>query len=217
MEGDIVGVCGLLGAGKTEIARSIFGLDPYDSGRIFLFGEEIVKPLPAKMIEKKVVLLTEERKLEGFIPLMSICENITLSVMRTFRNKLGYIDRNIQKTFAQTQVEQMGVKMSSIEQPVVSLSGGNQQKVVLTKCMANKPRLFLLDEPTRGVDVFAKSEIYKHLRQATENKTTILIFSSELEELLENCSKIIILKKGQVTGMVDTATINKSDLLGLLG
>jgi ABC-type sugar transport system ATPase subunit len=217
LEGDIVGVCGLLGAGKTEIARCIFGLDLYDSGQIFLFGEEILKPLPARMIEKKVVLLTEERKLEGFIPLMSIRENTTLSIMRTLRGSLGCLDRNLQKRFAQEQAEQMGIKMSSIEQPVLSLSGGNQQKVVLAKCMANKPRLFLLDEPTRGVDVFAKSEIYKYLRRAAENKTTILIFSSELEELLENCSKIIVLKKGRITGVVDTAETNKSDLLGLLG
>jgi ABC-type sugar transport system ATPase subunit len=216
MEGDIVGVCGLLGAGKTEIARSIFGLDNFDSGNIVLFGEKITRPYPDKMIERGVVLLTEERKLEGFIPLMSIRENTTLSIMNTLRNKLGFLDRQAQENFARRQAEQMSIKMSGIEQPVVSLSGGNQQKVVMAKCMANKPKLFLLDEPTRGVDVYAKSEIYKYLRQAAEDGTTVLIFSSELEELLENCSKIIILKKGHVTGLVNTVETSKSELLELL-
>jgi ABC-type sugar transport system ATPase subunit len=215
-EGDIVGVCGLLGAGKTEIARSIFGLDVFDSGNIVLFGEKITKPRPDKMIKKGVVLLTEERKLEGFIPLMPIRENITLSVMNTLRNKLGLLDRKAQEIFALKQADQMSVKMSSIEQPVVSLSGGNQQKVVIAKCMANRPKLFLLDEPTRGVDVYAKSEIYKYLHRAAAGGTTVLIFSSELEELIENCSKIIILKKGHVTGLVNTMETSKSELLGLL-
>jgi ABC-type sugar transport system ATPase subunit len=195
----------------------VFGLDPFDSGRIFLFGEEIPHPRPDLMIAKKVVLLTEERKLEGFIPLLSIRENTTLSIMKTLRNSLGCLDKKNQKHFARNQAEQMDIKMSGIEQPVVSLSGGNQQKVVIAKCMANRPRLFLLDEPTRGVDIYAKSEIYRYLRRAAEEKTTILIFSSELEELIENCRKIIIIKKGRVTGMVNAAETNKSDLLERLG
>ena len=107
--------------------------------------------------------------------------------------------------------------MSGIEQSVVSLSGGNQQKVVIAKCLSSEPRLFLLDEPTRGVDVYAKSEIYKILRNAAEAGTAILIFSSELEELLENCSKIIILKKGSVSGIVNAAEMTKNDLMGLIG
>ncbi|MCC8180732.1 MAG: ATP-binding cassette domain-containing protein, partial [Planctomycetes bacterium] len=106
---------------------------------------------------------------------------------------------------------------SSIEQPVVALSGGNQQKVVIAKCMASRPKLFLLDEPTRGVDVYAKSEIYRYLREAAAAGTTIIIFSSELEELLENCRSIIVLKKGRVTETVEAATTSKADLLGLIG
>jgi ABC-type sugar transport system ATPase subunit len=217
LSGDIVGVCGLLGAGKTEIARSIFGLDRFDSGKIILFGEEVPNPTPAGMIAKDVVLLTEERKLEGFVPLMSIRENATMSIMRRLRNRSGRLNLKAQCEFAQDRAERLDVKMSSVEQPVVSLSGGNQQKVVIAKCMASNPKLFLLDEPTRGVDVFAKSEIYKYLRQAAENGTTIIIFSSELEELLENCSKIVVLKKGRVTGMVNAAETSKNDLLAMIG
>lgn len=215
--GDIVGVCGLLGAGKTEIARAIFGLDSYDSGKIVLDGKEITKPTPDLMIKNKVALLTEERKLEGFIPLMSIRENSTLSVMKNMRKKNRTIDFTQQSAFAENIAKKMHMKMLSIEQSVVSLSGGNQQKVVIAKCMASKPKLFLLDEPTRGVDVYAKSEIYKILREAAESGTTIIIFSSELEELLANCRKIIILKKGQISGVVDAATTTKNELLGLIG
>ena len=215
--GDIVGVCGLLGAGKTEIARAIFGLDPFDAGSISLFGQEVRSPTPSGMIAREVVLLTEERKLEGFVPLLSIRENSTLSVMRRMRNAWRTIDLGRQDEFARERAERLGVKMSSIEQPVVSLSGGNQQKVVIIKCMASNPRLFLLDEPTRGVDVYAKSEIYRFLREAADAGTTVMIFSSELEELLENCGKIVILKKGRVTGVVEAAATTKNDLLGLIG
>ncbi|NLY44699.1 MAG: sugar ABC transporter ATP-binding protein [Tissierella sp.] len=216
-EGDIVGVCGLLGAGKTEIARAIFGLDEYSSGKILLHGEEIEKPRPDTMIRKKVALLTEERKSEGFIPLLSIKENSALSIMKILSSKLGIINRNKLEGFANNIANQMTVKMSSINQSVVSLSGGNQQKVVIAKCLASEPDLFLLDEPTRGVDVYAKSEIYKILREEAEKGTSIVIFSSELEELLANCSKIIVLKKGQITEQVDVKDLSKNSLLSMIG
>lgn len=215
--GDIVGVCGLLGAGKTEIARSIFGLDPFDSGEVLLFGKKVPRPRPDIMIKNKVALLTEERKLEGFVPLLSIRENSTLSIMKRMRGKFGILDKTKQKSFAQDLAKRMMVKMTSVDQPVVSLSGGNQQKVVIAKCLAIRPKLFLLDEPTRGVDVYAKSEIYKILRDVASAGTAILIFSSELEELLENCSSIIILKKGSIAGVVNTTDITKNDLLSMIG
>jgi ABC-type sugar transport system ATPase subunit len=215
-EGDIVGVCGLLGAGKTEIARAIFGLDAVSEGRLVISGEEIKKPDPACMIEKKVALLTEERKLEGFIPLLSIRENESLSIMRRFRKMLG-INYRKQRAFASEASTEMRIKMTGVEQSAVSLSGGNQQKVVLAKCLASKPKLFLLDEPTRGVDILAKSEIYKILRKSAENGTAVIIFSSEIEELLANCSKIFILKKGELTNCVSSLDVSKNDLLTMIG
>lgn len=215
--GEIVGVCGLLGAGKTEIARAIFGLDMFNSGELVLEGEIVRRPKPDRMIEKKVALLTEERKLEGFIPLLSIRENESLSVMGSLAGPLGIIDRKRQREFAENLARRMTVKMSDIEQSVVSLSGGNQQKVVIAKCLASQPKLFLLDEPTRGVDVYAKTEIYKILRQAAAEGTAILIFSSELEELLANCGRILVLKKGEITGEVSTGELTKNDLLAMIG
>lgn len=215
-EGEIVGVCGLLGAGKTEIARAIFGIDKYDSGEIFIYGNKINKPRPDIMIKNKVVFLSEDRKIEGFIPLLSIRENTTLSIIEKMRSKFKTIDNKKQKNFVEDMAKQMTIKMSSIEQSVVSLSGGNQQKVIVARCLSTKPKLFLLDEPTRGVDVYAKSEIYKILRKTAKSGTSILIFSSELEELLENCSRIIILKKGSIAGSVNTNEVTKKDLLSMI-
>jgi ABC-type sugar transport system ATPase subunit len=215
-KGDIVGVCGLLGAGKTEIARAIFGLDTFDRGNICIDGKPIERLSPDSMLKYGVALLTEERKYEGFVPLLTIRENVTLSINRQFRKGLG-LDLPRQKRYAQRVAETMMVKMVGIEQPVVSLSGGNQQKVVLAKCLASNPRLFLLDEPTRGVDVLAKSEIYKILRTYAEDGTSVVIFSSEIEELLANCSKIFILKKGVLVDCVDSRSVTKNDLLGMIG
>ena len=214
--GDIVGVCGLLGAGKTEVARCIFGLDPYDEGELFIFGEKIVKPRPDIMIEKKITLLTEERKREGFVPLLSIRENESLSILKRFRNRLGAIKRKEQSAFSKEISERVSVKMLGVEQSVISLSGGNQQKVTIAKCLASDPKIFLLDEPTRGVDVYAKSEVYRILRKEVEKGTSVIIFSSELEELIENCSKIFILKKGCLSNMVYAAQTSKNELLSLI-
>ncbi len=214
--GDIVGVCGLLGAGKTEIARAIFGLDSFDNGNIYIDGKKIENPCPEGMLKQGVALLTEERKHEGFVPLLSIRENETLSINKRFKKGLR-IDFSKQKKFAQRVAETMMVNMVGIEQPVVSLSGGNQQKVVLAKCLASSPRLFLLDEPTRGVDVLAKSEIYKILRRYAEEGTSVVIFSSEIEELLANCSKIFILRKGELVDCVDSGLVTKNDLLSMIG
>ena len=213
--GDIVGICGLLGAGKTEIARAIFGLDPIDSGAIYVDGSLVESCNPSNMIDRGVVLLTEERKTEGFVPLLSIRENTTLSIGGMFQN-LGTLNRTAQTAFAQDIATKMMVKMTSVEQPVFSLSGGNQQKVVLAKCLSIEPKLFLLDEPTRGVDIMAKSEIYKILREFVERGTAIIIFSSEIEELLGNCSKIYVLKKGSMIDHIDSLAISKNDLLSMI-
>ena len=213
--GDIVGVCGLLGAGKTEIARAVFGLDRIDGGEIYLYGSPAARPKPSQMIKRGVALLTEERKTEGFVPLLSIRENETLSVMQEFR-EAGKINQKKQKEFAGELSQKIMVKMTNVEQPVFSLSGGNQQKVVMAKCLSIRPRLFLLDEPTRGVDIMAKSEIYRILRGFAEKGTSVIIFSSEIEELIANCSKIIILKKGRIVDCVDSLSISKNDLLTMI-
>lgn len=214
--GKVIGVCGLLGAGKTEIARSIFGLDEFDEGCIVLEGCEIRKPSPDTMMKHGVAFVSEDRKVDGFVPLLSIRENITMSIMETLSNRLGIIRRKMQTDVAGEMSRRITVKMSSVEQNVASLSGGNQQKVIVGRCIAAAPKVFILDEPTRGVDVFAKTEIYNLLTQMADEGTCIIVFSSELEELLGVCDEIIVLKKGEVVCTVDPAETDKGRLLALI-
>lgn len=214
--GMIMGVCGLLGAGKSEIARAIFGLDKFDSGKIILNGEEIRKPKPEMMMKKNVAMITEDRKLEGFVPLMSIRENITLSILKQFCNKLGFINEKKRTEASDKLADEVTVKRLSNEQNVMSLSGGNQQKVVVGRCVASRPVLFLLDEPTRGVDVYSKVEIYNILQDMASRGVSIMIFSSELEELLSVCHTILVLKSGYLIGEVNPEEIDKAGLLSMI-
>lgn len=214
--GMILGVCGLLGAGKSEIARAIYGLDTFDSGEIIYKGEKIVKPKPVEMMKRHVAIVTEDRKIEGFAPLMSISENITLSVLPKFSTKLGFIKEKERAAESLRIAKEMTVKMTSDKQKVESLSGGNQQKVIIGRCVESKPDLFILDEPTRGVDVYAKTEIYNILIDMANSGVAVLIFSSELEELLAVCTDIIVLRSGEIKGSVSASDINKAQLLSMI-
>lgn len=215
--GTIIGVCGLLGAGKSEIARAIYGLDKFDRGKIIYKGQEISKPTPEKMMKNHVAIVTEDRKLEGFVPLMSISENISLSVLKSkYTSRFGFVKEKERAQACLKIAEEVTVKMSSDQQRVESLSGGNQQKVIIGRCLESNPDLFILDEPTRGVDVYAKTEIYNILIDMANNGVTVLIFSSELEELLAVCSKIVILRSGEIKGVVSANEVNKAQLLSMI-
>lgn len=215
-EGNILGVSGLLGAGKTEIARAIYGLDKIDSGEIVYFGSSVRKLKPGALVKKKVVMLSEDRKKEGYVPLMTLRENLTLSIMKTLNTKFGTINKKKQAERAESLADEFVVRRSSNEQQFKSLSGGNQQKAIIARCLATNPRVFILDEPTRGVDVLAKSEIYKILHNAAKKGTAVLVFSSELEELLDNCNEIIVLKRGKVVGQIKARNYTKNDLMHLI-
>ena len=168
------------------------------------------------MMKKHVAIVTEDRKLEGFVPLMSISENITLSVMKKFGTKLGFLKERQRASESLKIAKEVTVKMASDKQKVESLSGGNQQKVIIGRCLESDPDLFILDEPTRGVDVYAKTEIYNILIDMANRGVTVLIFSSELEELLSVCSKIVILRSGEMKGIVSAKEIDKAQLLSMI-
>lgn len=214
--GSILGVCGLLGAGKSELARTVFGLDSYDSGEIRLFGKSISKPTPLSMMKSGVAFVSEDRKTEGFVPLLSIRENETLSIMKKISSRLGVVNQTKQKKYATDLSDRMTVKCSSVEQEVVSLSGGNQQKVIIGRCVAAEPKVFMLDEPTRGVDVYAKAEIYDILADMASKGVAIIIFSSELEELLDVCDEIVALKKGEIVDKVEAKKVDKQTLMHMI-
>ncbi len=198
-EGEVVGLSGLMGAGRTEIARCIFGLDRYDTGAIYLEGRRLNIRHPSQAIREGIIYVTEDRRREGIIPLVSVRENLALPSY-PWINLLGLINKKKEAGIAEKYITSLRIKTPSERQNVINLSGGNQQKVSLGKWLARDPKLLILDEPTRGIDVGAKSEIHALIEQLAFNRIAILLISSELPEVLGVCDRIIVLHEGRITG-----------------
>ena len=194
-EGEIVGFYGLVGAGKTELARAIFGLDKF-SGEILLNNEK-THHLPFKMIERGVVLVPEERRTQGLFTMLTVRSNITVMNMEKISN-LGFVNTNKENLAAATYIKNLNIITPSQEKEVAELSGGNQQKVVFSKSLFAGSDLLILDEPTRGIDVGAKEEIYKIIRHLVRDGKTIMMFSSELPEIMNMCDRIFLLYNGGI-------------------
>jgi inositol transport system ATP-binding protein len=212
--GEIVGFAGLMGAGRTEVARAIFGLDPIAGGRIRIDGEETRIRSVGEAMRQGVVMLSEDRKRYGIVPVRSVRENTGLaSLERFFRG--GRLHRSVEKELLGSITRRMRVKASSDELPIAALSGGNQQKVMLAKWMLRDPRIMILDEPTRGVDVGAKYEIYKIIYElATEGKAVLMI-SSELPELLAICDRVYVMAHGAITGELQATEFSQERVMRL--
>jgi len=183
-EGEIVGIAGLMGAGRTELARAIFGVDPIDSGKIFVGGKEVDIRSPRDAIRAGLAFVTENRRDEGLFLEMSIGDNITYPILKQLSWALGFIDHRRKRSVAEKYVRELSVVPPSISHNAGTLSGGNQQKVVVGKWLSTKPRIIILDEPTRGVDVGAKVEIHTLMTQLVKQGVGILMISSELPEVL---------------------------------
>lgn len=194
--GEVLGIAGLMGAGRTEIARAIFGLDKYDSGEITLKGNKINIKSPKDAIEKGIGYVSEDRKALGFIPAMSINENISLSSLANF-SKAWFVNSSDEQTATTQLSNDLKIKSTSMNQKVMTLSGGNQQKVVIGKVLLTSPSLVILDEPTRGIDIGAKFEIYKLINQLTDKGIAIILISSELPEILGISDRIMVISKGK--------------------
>jgi ABC-type sugar transport system ATPase subunit len=198
-QGEIVGLAGLLGSGRTELLRAIYGLDPVAAGRIEIFGKEVAGRSPRAMIRQGVGLAPEDRKKEGLVLDMSISKNLVLSSMHKVVH--GWmLSQHRQAQLSQRAASRLSVKLASLSDPVRTLSGGNQQKVVLGKCLNADVKVFLLDEPTRGVDIEAKRQIYELLDQLAAQGTAVLVASSEMEELILLCDRLLIMKDGEIVG-----------------
>jgi len=198
-KGEIVGFAGLVGAGRSELFRSVFGLDPIESGEIFLEGRKVVFKNPQQAIDAGILMASEDRKREGLVLCRSIRENITLSSLKSIENK-GFLSMKKEKTSVDKMVKMLSIKLASIENPVSSLSGGNQQKVVLAKWLLRSPKVLVLDEPTRGIDVGAKYEIYKLMCELAKQGVAIVMISSEMPEILGMSDRIEIMSQGNLTG-----------------
>lgn len=200
--GEILGFAGLVGAGRTEVARAIFGVDHKDSGRLVLNGTEVHINRPRDAIQHRIAYLTEDRKGQGLFLDMSLRENLVAPAIEKFINAIGFIRRSLLNQHATEIVREFAIATPSIEKKVINLSGGNQQKTLVATWMGIHPEVIIFDEPTRGVDVGAKAEIYARLRHFAATGVGVLIISSDLPELLGMCDRILVMHQGRITGEV---------------
>ena len=197
--GEIVGLAGLVGAGRTEVVRGIFGADPIDAGRVLIDGEEVSIKSPRDAIDHGIALLTEDRKNQGLVLLFDVRENITLPVLdRLTRTQLT--DTALERKIAAGFIDRLAIKASRQEQEAMNLSGGTQQKVVLSKWLAAEARVIIFDEPTRGIDVGAKAEIYEIMNELVAQGDTIVMVSSELPEILAMSDRVLVMQGGRIRG-----------------
>jgi len=212
--GEIVGLFGLMGAGRSELARAVYGIDPVDAGRIY-FRERLVKrPAPEWWIENGMAYITENRREEGLLMPKSVRENLVLANLRRMALALGAVDTRREDRDSDLAIEQLRIKTTDkARQQARKLSGGNQQKVVIGKWLLTNPQVFIVDEPTRGVDVGAKFEIYSHLNALAQKGSAILFISSEMEELIGVCDRILVMSQGELTGELERSAFSQEELL----
>jgi len=197
-KGEILGIAGLMGAGRTEIARAIFGIDTRDSGKVSIDGRNVVINTPLDAIRNGLGLVPEDRKLQALILSMAVRENITLAHLTDFARG-GFVNKVAERKSAGRHVAELDIRTPSIEQKVANLSGGNQQKVVIAKWLGVKPKVLILDEPTRGIDVGAKAAIHALMCKLAAGGVGIIMISSELPEIMAMSDRIIVLHEGQIT------------------
>ncbi|WP_312641230.1 sugar ABC transporter ATP-binding protein [Hydrogenoanaerobacterium sp.] len=195
--GEIVGFSGLAGAGRTEVARAIFGADPIVSGEMMLKGERYAPKSPRDAMNRHIALCPEDRKLEGLSLILTVRENSSLAILGNLC-KAGFVNFGHERGFTEKAVKEFNIKTPSIEQKVLNLSGGNQQKIVLARWMAMNPQLIIFDEPTKGIDVGAKSEIYQMICEAARKGVAVIMISSELPEVIGISDRIMVMKDGGI-------------------
>lgn len=213
-ENEIVGIAGMLGAGRTELLRSIFGADSFDSGSIVFYDEEIKNPNPVKMRNKGFAMTPEDRKKEGLIQIMSVAGNLCVASI-DYLGKHKFIQRKKEQSYVKRQIDELEIKVPSVDLPVASLSGGNQQKVVVGNWLNTDPKIMFFDEPSRGIDVNAKQQIFQIIWEQSRKGISSLMVSSELEELLEVCHRILIMKEGKIVGEVYPEDVSVEELYAL--
>ncbi|BFT74517.1 sugar ABC transporter ATP-binding protein [Paenibacillus sp. P36] len=213
-KGEVVGFSGLVGAGRTELARTLFGDWKPDTGRVYWKGKQVHLRNPVDAVALGFGFATEDRKQSGLFLDMSIAQNITIAVPKKV-SKWQVINRKTEDQTVDRKVKELNIKVNKVTQPVKSLSGGNQQKVVIAKWLATDCELFILDEPTRGIDVGAKSEIYHLISQFAAEGKAVIVISSELPELLGLCNRILVMHRGTIHGELDHTEANEQKIMAL--
>jgi len=200
--GEILGFAGLVGAGRTELALSIFGAEPRDSGNILIDGQPVTIVRPSDAIRNRIAYLTEDRKGQGLYLSMQIRENLIAPFLKQLSSPIGFLKKKIIDRHVSQKVEEFAIATPSIYQKLLNLSGGNQQKCLIAMWTGIRPEVIIFDEPTRGVDVGARVEIYQKLRQFAAAGTGIIIISSDLPELIGMCDRILVMHQGEIKGEV---------------
>jgi simple sugar transport system ATP-binding protein len=199
-EGEILGITGVLGSGRTELALSLFGMNPPDSGEILLNGEPVQLTSNKDAIAKGISYVPEDRLSLGLVMEQPISRNVVLTILEKLLNAFKLLDKEKTETAVSRWVEELNIRVDDVENPVTTLSGGNQQRVVLSKWIATEPKVFLLDSPTVGVDIAAKSGIYDIVKQLASKGMGIVMISDEVPEVLYNCHRILLMRKGALVG-----------------
>jgi rhamnose transport system ATP-binding protein len=211
--GEIVGLAGLVGAGRSETALTLFGITPAERGAITVDGRTVAIRTPQQAMSLGIAYVPEDRKHQGLILPMTVRENITLAIL----NKLlraGFVDRRAEQRITQEYVEQLRIRTPGIGQLVRNLSGGNQQKVVIAKWLARQPKVLILDEPTRGIDVGAKAEIHRLMSALAQQGLAILMISSELPEILGMSDRVLVMRQGRIVAEFDRAHADQEAIIG---
>jgi ABC-type sugar transport system ATPase subunit len=214
--GEIVGMAGLVGAGRSEVARAVFGADPADAGAVLVEGRPVRFRSPADAIAAGVAMVPEDRKQLALFLDRPVRWNVSMAALPALGGRGGLIPRRRERALAEDYVARLRVRTPGVEAPVRALSGGNQQKTVLARWLATRPRLLLLDEPTHGVDVGAKAEIYALVRALARDGLAILLVSSELPEVLDLSDRVVVMREGRVAGEVPRERATQELLLGMM-
>jgi len=213
-EGEIVGLYGLVGSGRTELSRAIFGADPIDSGKIFFEGKEVKIKSPSGAIKLGLGLIPEDRRQHGLALKLNVKHNINLPVYEKI-GKMGFISLSKETENARNFVKILSIKTPSLKQIVSNLSGGNQQKVVVAKWLASKSKVFIMDEPTNGIDVGAKEEIYELMNNLAMEGAGVLFISSYMPELMSICDRIVVMREGKVVGEIPHEEFSEEKILSM--
>jgi inositol transport system ATP-binding protein len=215
--GEVLGFGGLVGAGRTELARILFGADRCDRGVLFLNGRKLA-PLqrPAEAIEAGLALVPEDRKQQGCFLEQSVSRNLTLPSLKRLAFWRVFVNERRESEMVEHYRLALGIKMAHAHAAIGTLSGGNQQKVLLARCMALNPKVLIVDEPTRGIDVGAKAEVHQLLCEMAARGTAVIVISSELPELMALCDRIVVFRGGRVTGVLSAADANEAALMDLM-
>ena len=200
-KGEVLGIAGMLGSGRSELLRAIFGADSYDSGEIIIEGQAVSHPSPVSMKQHGLAMTPENRKEEGLVQILSTRANLCMASMERITLH-GFVNKERENPYVNKQVRDLQIKIPDVDAPVSALSGGNQQKVVIGNWLNSEPRIIFFDEPTRGIDVHAKQQIFQIMWDQSRKGISSVFVSTELEELLEVCHRILIMKQGEIIGEV---------------